>query len=93
MIPPPRRSSCLLPPNRGDPSDPRRPLVVTRWRAAGLPGPQRQPGAQHGSAPFHRHDLPERKALPVPQGSLKDLKQLLPSGTVWFGVIPTTDYQ
>lgn len=57
-------------PNRGDPSDPRRPLVVTWRREVGLPGPQRQPGAQHGPASFHRHDLPERKALPVPQGTV-----------------------
>lgn len=57
-------------PNRGDPSDPRRPLVVTWRREVGLPGPQRQPGAQHGPATFHRHDLPERKALPVPQGTV-----------------------
>lgn len=60
--------------NRGDPSDPRRPLVVTRRGEAGLPGPQWQPGSKHGSAPFYWHGLPERKALPVPQGSLKGPK-------------------
>ena len=43
---------------RGGPPEPRGPLVVSRRGAPCLPGPQRQPGAQHGAAALHRHDVP-----------------------------------
>lgn len=61
-------SSCFSSQNRGDPRDPRGSLVVTWRREVGLPGPQRQPGAQHGFTSVHRHDVPQRKAVPVPEG-------------------------
>lgn len=55
-------------PNRGAPAESCGTLVVT-WRGeAGLPGAQWQSGAQHGFTSFHRDDLPEREAVPIPQG-------------------------
>lgn len=55
-------------PHRGDPAESCSTLVVTWRREAGLPGPQWQSGAQHGFTSFHWDDLPEREAVPIPQG-------------------------
>lgn len=76
-------SSCFSSQNRGDPRDPRGSLVVTWRREVGLPGPQRQPGAQHGSTSLHRHDVPQRKAVPVPEGKHYTEDTPFPSRQIW----------
>lgn len=53
---------------RGDSALIRGSLVVSRWRASGLPHHQRHAGTQHGSSPVHRQRLPPGPAVPVSDG-------------------------